>query len=162
MTRLLICASVGILFLAGCAAHNKQTVVTSQGTTTIERSNDNQTVTYSNQQGTVTSGKGAVDPAKLGLPIYPGATVNEGGYAGQSAQGSGEVVALSTTDSFDKVYQWYHDHMPAGSEAMHMTSGESSIASFRLGKDTDKEQRGVMITADKDKTSIMLSHSVKP
>ncbi len=161
MMRLLISACVIAVLLSGCS--HKQTVVTSQGNATVERSNDNQTVTVTSKEGTTTYGKGAVDPAKLGLPLYPGATATVGGIAGHSVlQGSGEVVALSTSDSFDKVYQWYHDHMPAGSETMHMTNAGSSIATFQVGKNTDKEQRAVMITSDKDKTSIMLSHSIKP
>jgi hypothetical protein len=51
--------------------------------------------------------------------------------------------------------------MPSGSEAMHMTSGTGSVASFQVGKNTDKEQRSVMITGAKDKTSILLSHDIK-
>ena len=155
---LMVCLAA--LLLSGCSGH-KQTFVTKQGTTTVESNNNNQTVTVNSKQGTATYGKGAVDPAKLGIPVYPGATTTEGGMSGTTAQGSGEIVALSTTDSFDKVYAWYEAHLPAGSQTMHMANGASSVAAFRIGKETDKEARSVMISAQKDKTSILLSHSVK-
>ena len=158
--RLIVIACLAMVLMSGCSGH-KQTFVTKEGTTTVESSNNNQTVTVNSKEGSATYGKGAVDPAKLGIPVYPGATSTEGGMAGTTAQGTGEIVALTTTDSFDKVYAWYQSHMPAGSQTMHMSGSASSIASFRMGKDTDKEQRSVMITAEKDKTSILLSHSVK-
>jgi len=158
MRRILILCLAACL-AAGCA--HKQTITTSQGGATVTTNQGNNTVTVTTKEGSTTYGT-AVDPAKTGLPIYPGATKNEGGISGAGAAGSGETVALSTTDSFDKVYEWYKAHMPAGSETMHMTADSGSVATFQIGKQTDKEQRSVMITTDKDKTSILLSHNVKP
>lgn len=146
------------ILLTGCS--HKQTYTTKEGTTTVEGTGSNQTVTIHSKEGTATYGKAAVDPAKLGIPVYPGATTTEGSMAGTSAQGSGEVVTLSTTDSFDKVYSWYQAHLPAGSQKMHMSTDSGSVASFEVGENS-KEQRSVMITSEKDKTSILLSHSVK-
>src|SRR5579863_4735640 len=116
-TLLTVCLAAALL--AGCSSH-KQTFTTGQGTTTVQTNDNNKTVTVTTNQGTTTFGAN-VDVSKLGLPVYPGSTKNEGGIAGTSAQGSGQVVALSTADSFDKVYQWYRSHMPAGSETMHMS-----------------------------------------
>jgi len=159
--RAVFIAGLAAVLVAGCSGH-KQTYVTQQGTTTVETNNNNQTVTVNSKEGTSTYGKGAVDPAKLGIPVYPGATTTEGGISGKTAQGAGEIVALSTKDPFDKVYAWYQQHMPAGSEGMHMSNAGSSVATFKIGKENDKEQRSVMISSEKDKTSILLSHSVKP
>ena len=159
--RIALIAGLVALAIAGCSGH-KQTYASKEGTTTVESGNNGKTVTVTTKEGTATYGRGAVDTAKLGLPIYPGATANEGSLSGKSAQGTGEIVVLSSTDSFDKVYTWYKAHMPAGSEAMHMTTPAGAMAAFKLGKDTDKDQKNVTLTADKNKTSIMLSHTVKP
>lgn len=153
--------TIAIMILAAClvGCSHKQTITTQEGSATVDQSG--KTVTVTTKEGTTTYGT-EVDVSKVGLPIYPGSTKTEGGLSGTSAQGSGEVVAMSTTDSFDKVYEWYRAHMPAGSETMHATNAGSSVAMFEIGKTTDKETRSVMISADKDKTSILLSHNVKP
>jgi len=156
---LLVLAAVAVL--AGCTSH--KTTASSDGTTvTTSGTGDNQTVTVQGNGGSFTSGKNAVDPAKLGLPVYPGATTGEGGaMAGQSQQGSGAMVILKSTDSFDKVYAWYKAQMPAGSQQMESTSGDSSVAEFAVGKEGDKDQKSVTITSGTDGTSIMLISSSK-
>lgn len=156
--RTVLVACAAVVLLAGCT--HRQTFTTSQGATTVESNGASKSVTITTKEGTTTISAN-VDLAKLGLPVYPGATQNQGGISGTTAQSSGEVVALSTSDSFDKVYAWYRAHMPAGSEGMHMSSPTGSIATFQIGKDGDKEQRSVMITGEKDKTSILLSHNLK-
>jgi hypothetical protein len=147
--------------LASCASHK---TVTYGGTTVTTNGNGQaQTTTISNGQGTVTAGKNAVNPASLGLPVYPGSSVSEnGGYSAQTQQGSGAALVMTTTDSFDSVYNYYKAHMPAGSEQMHMTAGNSEIAEFQVGKSGDKTQKAVEITAQSGKTTIMLTSATKP
>ena len=65
------------------------------------------------------------------VPNYPGATTQASGSSsnmGQAASGS----VMTTDDSFDKVYTWYQQHMPAGSEKSHVTAPIQS-AVFTLG-----------------------------
>ena len=76
--------------------------------------------------------------------------------AGTSQEGTGAMMVLKTSDAFDKVYAWYKSQMPAGSAQMQSTNGDTSVAEFQIGKETDKEQKSVTITSDKDGTSIML------
>jgi hypothetical protein len=100
--------------------------------------------------------------SKLGLPIYPGAVAAEnGGYSASGKEGTSQMAVLTTTDSFDKVYDWYKARMPAGSEQMKVSSGSGSVATFVIGKQGDKEQKTVEITSDKDKTSIMLGSGLQ-
>jgi stress response protein YsnF len=107
-------------------------------------------------------GQNVVDPAKLGLPVYPGASTAEGGgWAMQSKAGGGEMATLTTADTFDKVEAWYKSKMPADSESLSMKSGDTATAMFSVGKETDKEQSSVMINGEKDKTTITLTHQVK-
>jgi hypothetical protein len=145
--------------LAGCTSH--KTTVDSNGTT-VTTSGDNQTVTVQGKEGTAVAGKNAVDVAKLGLPVYPGANPSENvGYAGSNAQGSGAMVVLTTKDGFDKVYGWYKGQMPAGSEKMKTSSDTGSMAVFQIGKESDKTQKVVTITSGTDSTSIMLTSGTK-
>ena len=52
---------------AGCS--HKVNVHTSQGSVSVDRSNGSTTIKTGS--GEVSVGKGAVDPASLGLPVYP-------------------------------------------------------------------------------------------
>ena len=167
--RSIVVAALAAVSLCACTGHSR-TIVTSQGpvTETQSGSGSNSTVTIQTNQGTGTYGANAVNPAELGLPIYPGASQsNTAGYAATSKEGSGKVVMMTTNDSFDKVYAWYSAHMPAGSQQMHMTAQSGSIAAFAIGTSTDKEQKGVTITSSANghggpTTSIMLTDSTKP
>lgn len=161
-TRKVAAIALAILALSGCSSHHKTTVTTSGGTITTDTSGDSKTTTITAQGASVKMGQGAVDPAKLGLPVYPGATTAEGGgWAMQSKEGGGEMVTLTTSDSYDKVEAWYKAKMPADSEAMNMKSGDTAAAVFKVGKESDKDQSSVLINGEKDKTTITLTRSVK-
>lgn len=153
--RQVLLALAAVAILAGCTSH--KTTVSSDGST-VTTSGDNQTVTIQGKEGTVVAGKGAVDLAKLGLPVYPRANASDNaGWSASTKEGSGAIAIMTTTDSFDKVYEWYKSQLPAGSEKVK-TSGESgSMAMFQLGKDSDKLKKVVEITGAKDSTTIMLS-----
>ena len=149
-----------IAAIAGCTSHKvteaNGTTVTSSGT------GDNQTVTVQASGGTITAGKNAVDPAKIGLPVYPGATADESGaMSSSSAQGNGALVSLKTSDAFDKVYGWYKSHLPANTQTMESTSGGTSVGSFVEGASSDKEQKSVTITSSSDGTTITLMSATK-
>ncbi len=66
--------------------------------------------------------------------------------------GSAAGSVMSTDDSFDKVYQWYQQNMPAGSEKSHVTSPIES-AVFMIG-DPGQGQTSVTITTSGGKTMI--------
>lgn len=146
---LLVCA------LTGCSGH-KQTIVTKEGGATVETNQTNDTTTITTTKGTAVVGKNAVDLSKLDVPVYPGASSESGGLSVQSKEGNQQIAMLTTSDSFDKVYEWYKSHMPAGSEKLHMTSGGSSVAQFAIGTESDKRFKSVMITEATGKTSIQL------
>jgi len=149
-------AAAAAMLVAGCGSQ-KQVIVTKQGTATVETNRNTGTATITTKQGTATYGKNAVDPAKLGLPVYPGASASEGGgLSVQSSQGSQQMVLLTTGDSFDKVYGWYKNQMPADSEKMHLSAAGSSMATFAIGASGDKQSKSVMITSGKGKTNIEL------
>ena len=159
--RKIICALVLTAAIAGCSSH--KTTVDSNGTTvTTNGTGSDQTVTVQGSGGTITTGKNAVDPGSLGLPVYPGAAADSSGaVSGQTQEGSGALVTLKTSDGFDKVYAYYKAHMPANSQTMESTSGNSSVASFVEGTSSDKVQKSVTITSSSDGTQIMLTSATK-
>jgi hypothetical protein len=88
------------------------------------------------------------------IPSYPGATTQASGSS-SGAMGSAAGTVMSTDDSFDKVYQWYQQNMPAGSEKSHVTSPMQS-AVFTVGE-PGSEQTSVTITTQGGKTMISIA-----
>ena len=151
---------LAVLMLSSCTS--TKVVQTQQGTTTVETNPLRNTVKMTNRRGTAIIGKGAVDEASLGLPLYPGMIASQtGGMRVVDAAGTKHAVSLSTKDSFDKVYTWYKDHMPAGSEQLHMEQPQASIATFLIGKEGDRDQRSVQIQNDGKTTTVLLSRITK-
>ncbi len=112
--------------------------------------------------GTAQIGIGKVDPAKLGVPIYPGATATEGaGLSATTAEGSAQILVLTTNDAFTRVYSWYKARLPAGSEKTHTSTADSSSASFEMAKNGGKEISAVQLSTDNGKTQIAISHGSK-
>jgi len=62
---------------------------------------------------------------------------------------------MTTDDSFDKVYQWYQQNMPAGSEKSHVTAPVQS-AVFTVGS-PGQEQTSVTLTTQGAKTMISIA-----
>lgn len=94
-------------------------------------------------------------PAAADIPSYPGAVTQASG----SGTNNGTTAAgrvLSTGDSFDKVYGWYQQKLPAGSEKSHMDSPVQS-AVFTIGE-ASKGQSSVTLTTQGGKTIITIAH----
>ena len=96
----------------------------------------------------------------FGLPIYPGAQTNGNGQASiQTATGTSQLVNLTTPDSFDKVYAYYKQQMPANSEKMKMNAGGTQMAEFQVG-DSDADRKSVAITEKgTGPTTILITHA---
>lgn len=148
-------ALVAALAFTACGAH-KTTVVSSDGSTVT--TNENGKTTVNTKEGTVTVG-GDVDAAKLGAPVYPGATKSENGtIAVTQNNGSHSVATFTTADSFDKVYAFYKAQLPSDAEKMKVEQGGSSLASFQVADAKSNESTSVMIEGKGDETQIIISH----
>lgn len=158
--RKVFCAILLIITIAGCTSHK---VTEANGTSvTTSGTGENQTVTVQASGGSIIAGKNVVDPAKVGLPVYPGATADQtGAMSATGAQESGALVSLKTSDSFDKVYGWYKSHMPANAQTMESTSGGTSVGSFVEATSSEKEQKSVTITSSSQGTTITLMSATK-
>ncbi|HKU68369.1 MAG TPA: hypothetical protein VJP85_11390 [Candidatus Baltobacteraceae bacterium] len=159
MQRSFVFLLVAAIALGGCSSSKK---VYSANGSTVTTDSKHDTVTVQSSEGTMKMGNGAVDPASLGVPIYAGATQDEGAVSVSGEKGTAQMTAFTTPDSFDKVYEFYHGNMPAGSEKMKIDQGESSVAEFVTGSDKPGGmQTVVMITKKDDKTSIVITKGTK-
>lgn len=155
MQKTVIVALAAVIALAACSSTKK--VYTANGATVTTDTSKN-TVTVQSSEGTFKAGKGVVDVASLGVPVYAGASEDEGAFSVTGQKGSGQMVAFTTNDSFDKVYQFYHAKMPTGSEKMKMEEGDSSVAEFVTGDDKPGSlQTMVMISKKGSQTSIVIT-----
>jgi len=107
---------------------------------------------------TSTSSKTSSDTAGKAvseIPEYPGAeTQAAGSGSNMGTDAAGKV--MSTSDSFDKVYGWYQQKLPSGSERSHVDSPIQS-AVFTIGE-TSTGQSSVTLTAQGGKTMITIAH----
>lgn len=155
MQKILIVALAAVIALAGCSSNKK--VYSSNGAT-VTTDTKQKTVTVQSSEGTMKMGKGVVDAASLGVPIYAGATQDEGALSVTGEKGSTQMAAFTTNDSFNQVYRFYKSKMPAGSEKMKMEEGDSSVAEFVTGGDKAGEvQTMVMISRKGNQTSIVVT-----
>jgi hypothetical protein len=90
------------------------------------------------------------------IPSYPGATTQASGSSSSMMTQNASGTVMTTADSFDKVYAFYQQKMPAGSERAHITSPVPSALFTILG--ADKGQASVTITTNAGKTVITIAH----
>jgi hypothetical protein len=151
----------GLMFALVSTGCSKQSTPAGQSTPNTSAA-DQKAAALEASAGTAQIGIGKVDAAKLGVPIYPGATAIEGGgLNATTAEGSAQILVLTTNDAFTRVYSWYQAKLPAGSEKAHTSTADSSFASFEMAKNGDKEISAVELSTDNGKTQIAISHGSK-
>jgi hypothetical protein len=158
MTRIAFLLAATVVL--GACSHKTTTVQTASGT--ITTSQDDKSVTVQTSEGTMNLGQ-TVDTSKLGAPVYPGATAKDrGSISTTTAAGTNTIATFKTTDPFDKVYAYYKQQLPAGSERMKMSTGDTQMASFQVGDQNGPDQVGVQISSDKaGTTNILISRVTK-
>jgi len=147
--------------LTACGGSHRSSLNTEAGVATVTTSADNKTTTMQTKEGTFTAGEGAVNIAKLSVPVYPGAKTSEtGGYAMTGRGGDAQVVSLTSPDAFSKVYAWYHAKMPSGSEKLKVSNPGAEMAEF-ISVIARKEERTVMLQRRGGQTLILISRNVR-
>jgi hypothetical protein len=101
-----------------------------------------------------TSPEASASSAAGSIPSYPGAVTQASGSS-SNTMGSAAGSVMSTDDSFDKVYAWYQQNMPAGSEKSHVTAPVES-AVFTVGE-PGQGQTSVTLTTAGGKTMISVA-----
>ena len=140
------------LVMAGCAKNASQQT---SNTTATEAPAAAASTAPVNNKGNTAAG------TMTQLPEYPGATKMASGASGMSMGGSAAGTVLSTSDSFDKVYKWYQQKLPAGSEKSHATTAMGQTAVFTAGE-LGKDQQSVTLSVAAGKTMITLAHVKRP
>jgi hypothetical protein len=104
---------------------------------------------------TTTTSSDSAGKAVSEIPEYPGAATQAAGSgSNMGTDAAGKV--MSTSDSFDKVYGWYQQKLPSGSERSHVTSPIQS-AVFTIGE-ASSGQSSVTLTTQGGKTMITIAH----
>ena len=93
--------------------------------------------------GAMTMGKTEVTEAELGIPIYPGAVGEQGGFQFGTSEGSVGTFVFQSADSPDQVLEYYRGHLGETVDVVTTPQG-GIITSAR----SDRE--GYMITVGRD------------
>ncbi len=118
-------------------------------------------LTLSDKSGTVKIGEGAVDPSSLGVPLYPGAVQDPSSSSSSTAaDGSTQITALSTIDTYAKVIAWYKAHLPADAQASSLNVGDESTSSYQWTREAGREVRVVTISTNYGKPVITISVTI--
>ncbi len=153
-----ICALLALAATVGCGAGKTTTT-----STTVTTSDDDKSTTVTSAGGSTTVGVNAVDASKLGAPVYPGATQAEGAGAVSftTAAETNNTANFMSSDAFETVYDYYKGQLPAGSEKMKISSGDSQLARFQIGDENSKDVVSVLLASKDGKTEITISHVTK-
>jgi hypothetical protein len=158
--------------LAGCGKKTK-TVRTPTGTATVTEEGRGKgkttKVETETKEGKVTveSGQKAPTEKELGVPVYPGSTVE--GSVSWTSTGAGEGygkatgATLTTKDDVDKVAEFYKSKVPKASVTFQGEVGGMKHAQIGVGKEGDKDFIWIMIAEDPDthNTRITISRGQK-
>ncbi|HWP85423.1 MAG TPA: zinc ribbon domain-containing protein [Terriglobia bacterium] len=109
-------------------------------------------VSISTPMGTMTAGKAVMTEAELGLPIYPGATAEEGSLRLGTAQGSMGAYAFRTPDAPEQVLEFYRSRL--ASRVDIVTTGQGGIIT---AAPSEKEGFMISVARDEDRGDTIIS-----
>jgi len=159
----------GALLLAalvsGCG--RKETYVTPEGTVTVERRRDETEVTVEAEDGTVemqgdasrmtvTTEEGTavvetspeISEDEIGIPIYPGAKVEQTVKRTDTEEEEEFAQAhFSTIDSFEKVKAFYQETVPEANIAGHVETPDLKMLQMMWEEEGERKQ--IMMSRDK-------------
>jgi len=143
--------AIVVAFIAITACNSKS----SSSTTTSDQSNATATAAASDTTNEASPAASPEASTAAGeIPSYPGAVTQASGSS-SNMMGSAAGKVMSTDDSFDKVYTWYQQNLPSGSEKSHVTAPVES-AVFTIGE-PGKGQTSVTLTTSGGKTMITIA-----
>jgi hypothetical protein len=155
---LIVLVLISVVVLgSGCSRSTKRTVYMGPGgtATVTDKGGNGKTVEVKTGEGkvTVNTEKKSITEKELGVPVYPGATVEvSGNYEGSAAggQGSMQQTVLTTPDSFDKVSAFYKSNLKNVESSVNQNMGNGNMAMFSV-KSADGGSIMVHVMTDKDK-----------
>ena len=148
----------GVLLLAACQKReytgpNGEKVVVDRGSNSVKVTSKDGSAVYSGGAGTVVP-----DTFPKDVPIYAGARVT-GAVSGAQQGSSGQMVTFETSDSPEKVIDFYKGQLSGWKNSMEMASGNGKM----LVLVSPDQKRTVTVTATPGggKTSVSLTVGAK-
>ena len=161
---LLQIGALGLVVVAGCARSSDQAAVAPSPAQSVTSPTPQATqslpeIRISDKHGTVDIGRAAVDPRRLGVPLFPGATQSAGvgSFSDAGASGSTAITTLDAHASFAQVDAWYRTHVPPGAQPSHLTVGGESTASYEWTSTDGRADRVVTINSNHGSPIITIS-----
>ena len=116
-------------------------------------------IRIADKHGTVVIGPGAVDPNRLQVPLYPGATQSSGigSFSDSDPHGSTAITTLDANAPFTKVDAWYEMHVPADAQPTHLKVGTESTSSYEWTSVDGRADRVITINSNHGKPIITIS-----
>ena len=148
-----------VVIAAGCGS--KRTYVGPGGKVTVNQKGGAKTVEVQTDKGkaTIDTGKKTITEAELGVPVYPGATVEvSGNYEGTEAgkTGSMQQTMLTTSDDFDKVLEFYKSKLKNVKNQYSQTAGDTKMAMFSLAPGDSQISVHIVTDPKKNVTNIQV------
>ena len=139
------------LMFTGCA--KKQTVaVPGAGKATLtEKAGGEKTMEVETGHGKakIEIDKKSITEEELGVPVYPGSSVETSGAYQIAKDKTMNQALLKTTDDYDKVHEFYKSRLKDVTSSNEMVMEGNKIAMFGL-KGADGRQVTVQVIQDKD------------
>jgi cytoskeletal protein RodZ len=155
----IVLSVVGVVFLGfvGLIILGNHVIQTQkQAAAQAAQAASNSTPAAANGPASVATGVVTLTAKDLGMPLYPGATVDPGGTQTTSTATMHVVNAtLWTVDSVSSVTQYYQNQL--GSQVTVMGLGSETILSVGGGNNTAT----MMIDSENGKTKMVVIHSTK-
>jgi len=152
-----IVIGVVILILIGLFLKDKSGSYVTPDGVNVNKNNDG-SATYSNEQGTMNVGGNKYpDNWPSDVPKYANATIQYSGSSNPQTVEAGLVVVFNTTDSTDKVVEFYKKELTSNGWTIEQTAtmGDVTIVAAKKGESTF----GVQITSEDGKTVVTIGIS---
>ncbi len=150
---------IAAVSLGGCS--RQQSVSTLGGSVKVTKVGSGaQSVEVQTETGSakVSTEQRTISEDELGVPVYPGSTVevsSEYQGAGEGEQEHSTHHILSTKDSFDKVYAFYKSNLKDVTQQMKQNMGDNQVAIFNT-KRKDGAPVSVSITTDNEQKVVRI------
>ena len=162
MRKLFAVAMIGAaVALVGCGKSDTKTYTDGSGNsiTTSKDGDGHMTITGANGEK-VEFGTGSSAKMPSDIPLYPGAKVTAS-FSGQGKDGSGGMVAFTTTASPDDVIAFYKQKAEAIGMAQTMNMDMGGTKSYVAANEKDKRTLSITATKASDGTTGQVTWGTK-
>ena len=94
------------------------------------------------------------------IPAYPGASAKEGGFSSETPQGIAGTQSFSTSDSVEKVKQFYAEKLKAAGfeTSVNSVDTDGNLTATLSATKGEKTSANVLVLTEDGKTVVTLSY----